>query len=102
MSDIRDVVFNAMDICGFYGYFTLNRIDPDTVPEGLHAYELEELNCVDCVDCVPINHQTFIGTFISFDEIPIDKVTGAYGVILSPEDLTIDDILLPKERMTKI
>ena len=58
MSDIRDVVFNIMDICGFYGYFTVNKIDPTTIPEGLHVYELEELNRVDCV---PIKHQWFIG-----------------------------------------
>lgn len=96
MSDIRDVVFNVMDICGFYGYFTVNKIDFDTIPEGLHAYELEEL---ECVDCAPIKHQSFIGTFISFDEILINKVTGSCGTIVSSEDITINDILLANERM---
>lgn len=99
MSNIRDVVFNIMDICGFYGYFTLNKIDPTTIPEGLHVYELEESNCVDCV---PIKYQSFIGTLISFDEIPINKVTGACRTIVSSEDITLNDILLANERMMKI
>ena len=90
MRDIQAAPFWPMEINDINGYFTLYKLNPDTIPEGFHCYELSELVTVDSK---PLTHDPFIGAFVTMEDISGDALEGAIGNITSLTRYSFNELL---------
>lgn len=76
MTNAKDTTFDLAVLFGHPVIFADIRIDPDTLPSGLHAYELRHSDDDWSLPATLENHVgiNFFGTVISQDELPVDDL----------------------------